>query len=162
MSLKEGISQCEAERRFWRRLELVEHLLPFLDLASTKELAGAHKLTRQILGRAINWNKVVKRTFPASKNINMIRRNLMEENDPILASERPKVRLLAQILRLVEDSEGPELEMNLLHTICGHYPSSRVCRAQLLLFADTPSVTLGLCPPGRGSECPRIKRAECS
>ena len=107
--------------------ELIEHLLPFLDLASTKELAGAHRRTRQILGTALNWDKMIKRTFPASENNNMIMRNqLMEENDdPILASERQKVRGCAQILRLalLEDSDGPQLEMNLLHTICGRYPN---------------------------------------
>ena len=90
---------------------MVEHLLPFLDLASTKELAEAHKLTRQILGRALNWDKMIKRTFPASENI----RGALEEGDLI------RVRLVAQILLLAEDADGPQLEMSLLHTICGRY-----------------------------------------
>ena len=115
MSLKEGFSECEAERKFWRLSELVENLLPFLDLTSTKELAEAHKLTRQILGRALNWDKMIKRTFPASENINRIR-GALEEGDLIL------VRLVAQILLLAEDTDRPQMERSLLHKICGRYP----------------------------------------
>ena len=116
MSLKEVISECEAERKVWRSPELVEHLLPFLDLASTKELAKAHQLTRQTLGRPLNWNKMMKRTF---------------REGPVLASERPKVQHSAQLLLLVEDSDEPHLQLNLLHTICRRFPNLGVDKVTL-------------------------------
>ena len=54
-----------AEKKFWRTRELVENaLLPFLDLESVEQLAKAHDLTVEILGKTFTWNKLVKRTFP--------------------------------------------------------------------------------------------------
>ena len=123
MSLKEVISECEAERKVWRSPELVEHLLPFLDLASTKELAKAHQLTRQTLGRPLNWDKMMKRTFREGVDINDEENDDIREDDPVLASERPKVQLSAQLLLLVEDSDESHLQLNLLHTICRRFPN---------------------------------------
>ena len=36
----------------WKAPELVEKILLFLDLVSTKQLARVHKLTRKVLGKA--------------------------------------------------------------------------------------------------------------
>ena len=63
--------KCEAATLFWGTPELVEHLLPFLDADSTKELAEAHHLTRQILGKALIWGRLTKRTFPLGKNFHL-------------------------------------------------------------------------------------------
>ena len=62
-----SIQEFSAKRKFWGSPELMEHLLPFLDTSTTKQLAEAHKLTRRILGNALNWNKLIKRTFPHSR-----------------------------------------------------------------------------------------------
>ena len=45
-----------AEKKFWGSPELVEKVLLLLDLASIKEMAEAHKLTRIILGGALVWD----------------------------------------------------------------------------------------------------------
>ena len=37
-----SLGEFDAEKKFWATPELVEKLLPLLDLASTKELAKAH------------------------------------------------------------------------------------------------------------------------
>ena len=58
---------------FWRTPELVEKLLPFLDLETTKQLAKAHELTLLILGKAFIWNKLAKRTFPVDENFDLKR-----------------------------------------------------------------------------------------
>ena len=50
---------CEnsgAEKKFWRMPEMVEMLLPFLDLESTSILAQCHELTRQVLQGSYVWN----------------------------------------------------------------------------------------------------------
>ena len=99
---------------------MVENLLSFLDLASTFELAKAQKRTRQILGRQFNFDKMIKRSFPASENTEE-NCNAAKESDPDLAFAKPNVALVAQILRLVEDSDGPE--MGFLHTIIKRYPN---------------------------------------
>ena len=60
MSLGQDAAEFGAERKFWATSELVEKLLRHLDLASTKELAASHNMTRQILGRPFHWNKLIK------------------------------------------------------------------------------------------------------
>ena len=53
--------------QFWETPELVERVLPYLDLTSTKMLAKAHKLTRLILKRAFAWHKLVRRVMPENE-----------------------------------------------------------------------------------------------
>ena len=57
MPFGEDLVEFDAEKKFWERPELVENLLLFLDLASTKELAKSHWLTRQILGNVFSWKQ---------------------------------------------------------------------------------------------------------
>ena len=47
--------------------ELMEKLLLFLDAVSTWNLAEAHDLTFNILGKAFSWDKLVKRMLPVWK-----------------------------------------------------------------------------------------------
>ena len=47
--------------------ELMEMLLLFLDAVSTWNLAEAHDLTFNILGKAFSWDKLVKRMLPVWK-----------------------------------------------------------------------------------------------
>ena len=46
---KMSSGKTEAERKFWRIPELVETLLPFLDVKSILSLAQCHQLTLNIL-----------------------------------------------------------------------------------------------------------------
>ena len=110
----EGIGAVDAERKFWATPELVEKLLPFLDLESIKQLAKSHKLTRQILGKSFIWNQLIKRIFLKDHNIDP--QCIPVEGDAVLASEIQK--LLSEILSLSEDSDRSQLGMDLIHTIC--------------------------------------------
>ena len=58
------LGQSEASKKFWRSPELVEKLLPFLDLETTLNLARTHKMTRDILQKSYIWNKLVRRSCP--------------------------------------------------------------------------------------------------
>ena len=89
MSLGQGL----AERKVWATPELVANLLPFLDLASIKKLAESHRLTRQILGGAFVWNKLMKRTFLGSGNIDVDPECLPKKDDLHLASVHYGLRL---------------------------------------------------------------------
>ena len=122
MPVQEGIDELSRERKFWRTPELVEKLLAFLDLASIKELAKSHKLTRQILGNSFVWNRLIKKIFPKDHNIDPDDSNFPEEDDAVLASEMGKARLLTEILSLSEDSDRSQLGKDLLHTICKRHP----------------------------------------
>ena len=114
----EGIGAVDAERKFWATPELVEKLLPFLDLESIKQLAKSHKLTRQILGKSFIWNQLIKRIFLKDHNIDP--QCIPVEGDAVLASEIQK--LLSEILRLSEDSDRSQLRMDLVHRICKRHP----------------------------------------
>ena len=112
-----------AEKRFWATPELVENLLPFLDLASVKELAEANQLTRTILSGAFVWKKLIEKTFPEGGNNDVDHGQMPSEDDLHLVSVRPKARLLSQILKTMGDSCIIHLrERDLLHTICERYP----------------------------------------
>ena len=121
-----GIGGVDAEREFWGTPELVENLILYLDLASIKQLAESHKLTRKILGKTFTWNKLIKRIFPEVTNIDLHYSTWPREDDAILptflASERTRGRLLAGILSLSEDSDRSQLGMDLFHAICKRYP----------------------------------------
>ena len=59
----------EAERKVWQTPELIEGLLPFLDPASTLELALAHKKTRSILKGSRVWKSLIKRSSPVDLDV---------------------------------------------------------------------------------------------
>ena len=107
----------DAARMFWSTPELVEQLLPFLDAGSTNQLAEAHQLTLQILGKALTCHKLTKRTFPVEKNLHL------DQDVTLLASEKAKARTLAGILSMIPSSQRPELEVGLLHAICNRFPA---------------------------------------
>ena len=118
MSFEKGIFGDDAEDIFWGTPELVQKLLSYLDLTSIRHLAESHKVTRRILRNTFTWNRLLKRIFPEDEVIN-IWNSFISEDETVLASERPKARLLAQILTLMKSSQRrDQLEMELLHIIC--------------------------------------------
>ena len=105
---------------FWRTPELVENLLPFLDLETTKQLAKAHELTLLILGKAFIWNKLAKRTFPVVENFDLV------EEDTFLASEKSKAGILVDLLRMIKGAQQPQLKEDLVHAIVNRFPADPV------------------------------------
>ena len=116
MSLEDG-----AERKFWETPEFREKLYPYLDLGSMMNLAECHKLTRDSLKKALIWNRLINRTVP--ENIYM-GDWWPTKDDEHLASERPRIRHLARILSLIQDSPGAQLETDLIHAVTARYPVS--------------------------------------
>ena len=111
--------------KFWMTPELFSKLFPYLDLKSIKNLAEYHALTRKILRNAFTWNKLIKRTFPEDSEVNVKPYGVPYEYDELLASEKPKAKLLAEILSLILEYPGSwVLEMDLIHHVCQRYPQS--------------------------------------
>ena len=109
--------------KFWETPELVEKLLPYLDLSTTKLLAESHKLTRKILKKAVNWNKLIQRILPLEDRVPFLvdwsfgsPLPSEDEGDPLLASEKQKAKILAEILTLINGDSAAELV--LFHAIC--------------------------------------------
>ena len=119
MSLVGGFAWDDrAVRQFWETPDLVEKLLPYLDLTSTKLLAESHKLTRQMLRKAFIWKKLIQRMLPREEKINfpcdIFGMPLPFEDDPLLESERQKAKILAEILTLIKGGSLAQFELALV------------------------------------------------
>ena len=120
---QENRASCSREM-FWMTPELASNLFPYLDLMSIKHLAEFHELTRKIFRNAFTWNKLIKRTFPDDVEVNVKPYGVPFESDKHLVSEKPKAKLLADILSLIQNSPGSQLEVDLIHFVCQRYPQS--------------------------------------
>ena len=90
-----------AVKKFLETPELVEKLLPYLDLASTKHLAESHKLTRKILRNELTWSKLIQRFLPGEEKTNF-HVDDPSDDDPLFASEKQKAKTLAEMLTLMK------------------------------------------------------------
>ena len=111
------LGQCEAAKKFWETPELVEKLLPFLDLGAILHLAKTNKMTRDILQKSCIWNQLVRRSCP------MRLEHFSEENGFLRKEElQPgfdRVRGLVAILKLLKDPMT--LLLDLLDVICERF-----------------------------------------
>ena len=104
--------------KFWETPELVEMLLPFLDVKTTQNLAQSHLLNIQILQGSLVWNKLIRRTVPSDQNL--LELPWQQRETPIL-TRKFKLAPLIQILKMMKDQKPSELD--LLNLICERYPS---------------------------------------
>ena len=124
-----GGDETAAVEQFWETSDLVETLLPYLDLNSTKQLVVSHKLTRQMLRKAFIWRKLVQRMLPTTEEkinfcCDIFGMPFSFEDDPLLESERQKAKILAETLTLVKVDSLTELELVLvlIHAIVERNP----------------------------------------
>ena len=109
---------------FFETPELVEKLLPFLDLKSTLHLARTHVLTQNILAGSRIWNKLVRRTRLQDGGDLGLDQDFGLGVD--LNEKMDVVRHLVAILKLMKD---PKANMrDLLETICKRCPPDEVFR----------------------------------
>ena len=95
--------------KFWQIPELIEKLLPNIDLKSTLHLAQAHVMTQDILQRRCIWNKLLKRSFFERGN----------PCQPEMPQKIDVVKDLVTILKLM--SEPNVLLLDLLDVICERF-----------------------------------------
>jgi len=96
--------QYEAMYMFLNSPELLEKLLPYLDLGSTLSLAIAHKMIRRVLEGSLAWNKLLMRCSPLD--------------------QVEKVQDLTEILELLKEPKSKMLD--LLDAICEQSFSSEL------------------------------------
>ena len=115
--------KTEAERKFWGSPELVDTLLPFLDVKSILCLAECHQLTLKTLQGTSVWKKLVKRTCP--ETVQIVRAHPLDHDYSLgvrerLAPERLQLVHLVGILKMVED---PKAHLKaLLDLVCERFP----------------------------------------
>ena len=83
--------------KFWANEDLVEELLPFLDLPSTLALASVHSATASLLKRDILWKQLLHQTFKAKFEL--------------LVVWEDKVDLLITLIKQLDDDE-PEHQLH--------------------------------------------------
>ena len=91
-----AFSLYEAVKKFWETPELVEKLLPFLDLESTLSLAQCHKKIPRIFEGPCMWNQFIRRACPFT-----------DEWDGLQNSQNhfDRVRCLVAILKLMKNPD---------------------------------------------------------
>ena len=109
----------DSARKFWKMPELVEKLLPFLDLESTLHLAQTHELTQDILQGSFAWNKLIRRSRLQDGGS-------LGEDAGLLEEKIDAVKLLVAILKLMKDPKANMLD--LLDTVCTRCPPDIVSR----------------------------------
>ena len=111
------LGQCEAAKIFWRTPELVEKLLPFLDLDSTLHLAQTHRVTKELLNKSFVWNKLIRRSCPSHDGKDF------HDFTPSHDEKMSTVLRLVSILKLVKTPKV--LVMDLLELICARFERIR-------------------------------------
>ena len=112
-----------AEMKFWRTPELVEKLLPHLNLESTLALAQSHQLTRSLLQGTSIWNKLIRRNCPFAVKIkpsDLPNPDLRLSIPPEMQVKIAVVKSIVEILKLMEDPEEALL-LDLLDVICERF-----------------------------------------
>ena len=108
---------------FWRTPELVENLLPYLNLESTSALAKSHGMTRSLLQGTSIWNKLIRRNCPFAVKVkpsDLPNPDLRLSIPPAMQVKIAVVKLLVEILKLMEDPEEALL-LDLLDLICKRF-----------------------------------------
>ena len=83
------LSQVRMEK-FWSSEDLVEELLPFLDLHSIVALASVHDLTRAVIHRDVVWQGVLLKAFKTKSEL-------------VVQEWEEKVDLLMDLINLMSD-----------------------------------------------------------
>ena len=111
------------ENKFWRNPNLVLHLLPFLDVASTLALASAHPLSCDLLGRSSTWKKFLERGRVTQERL-VACTSVEEYCDEMLEMGEELEKVHSVLLLLDPDENGrPDLELEVLKSICQRFPS---------------------------------------
>ena len=112
------------ENKFWRSPDLVLQLLPFLDVPATLALASAHPLACDLLARISTWRKFLERTRVSQERL--VACNSVEEYcDEMLDMGEDLDNLDSLLLLLDPESLRPELDLEVLQTICRRFPASK-------------------------------------
>ena len=99
----------DASQQIWMSEDLLEHLLPMLDLPTMKNLASANPLAVSVLSRPLMWRRILKRTTEDGH----------WQNDE-LESFRQDAPMIADLLKMLEDQQSRLNE--LLDYACEAFP----------------------------------------
>ena len=101
-------AEMDASQQFWVSEDLLEHLLPMLDLPTLAAIASVNPLVVSLLSRPSMWCQLLKRTcqFPYAEEYDGVAGWTQEEYSSILL----KAPMIANILNMMECQESRLLE----------------------------------------------------
>ena len=94
--------------KFWSSEDLVEELLPFLDLPSISALASVHPLTLALIERDVIWQAILVKTFK-------------DKSELLVVQWEEKIDLL---MELVQGDPDDQMLQSLIQHICKNFPPS--------------------------------------
>ena len=118
---------CEAVKVVLGTTELVEKLLPYLDLETTFNLAQTHKLTREVLQKRSIWRKLIRRGchYDEEQNFYNYERDFFNYVPPHLA----KIAQLKKLIKILQLFKSPEAHLlDLLELVCERFKTLRRLR----------------------------------
>ena len=121
------LGQCEAVKVVLGTTELVEKLLPYLDLETTFNLAQTHKLTREVLQKRSIWRKLIRRGchYDEEQEFYNHERDFYNCVPPHLA----KIAQLKKLVEILKLFKSPEAHLvDLLELVCERFKTLRRLR----------------------------------
>ena len=115
----------KAGQKFWGTPELVEKILPFLDLTSTLSLVQSKVMSRKILQGGIVWNRLIRRSSPLDELA------VVAKLVQILKLMKEPTTLMLDLLDLICESRVGDRMINLFGTVqmsCPRHPNSHLVR----------------------------------
>ena len=106
----------DASQQFWMSEDLLEHLLPMLDLPTLVNFASANTLAVSVLSRPPMWGQFLKRTYQPTK----CEQKEWEWEENEIKRFQQKAPLIAHLLKMMEHQK-PRLIQFLDH-ICQDFP----------------------------------------
>ena len=121
------LGQCEAVKVVLGTTELVEKLLPYLDLETTFNLAQTHKLTREVLQKRSIWRKLIRRGchYDEEQEFYNHERDFYNYVPP----HHTKTAQLKKLIKVLQLFKSPEAHLlDLLELVCERFKTLRRLR----------------------------------
>ena len=118
---------CEAVKVVLGTTELVEKLLPYLDLETTFNLAQTHKLTREVLQKRSIWRKLIRRGchYDEEQDFYNHERDFYNYVPP----HHTKIAQLKKLVEILKLFKSPEAHLlDLLELVCERFKTLRRLR----------------------------------
>ena len=121
------LRQCEAVKVVLGTTELVEKLLPYLDLETTFNLAQTHKLTREVLQKRSIWRKLIRRGCHYDEEQDFY--NHERDFDNYVPPHLAKIAQLKKLVEILQLFKSPEAHLlDLLELVCERFKTLRRLR----------------------------------
>ena len=112
-------TKMDASQQFWMSEDLLEQLLPMLDLSTTVAFASVNSLALSVLFRPLKWRRFLKRSFKPTGSFRQEFRNAHMITDLLEMANSKESRLLGS--KAARESQSLQL-LDFVDHICQVFP----------------------------------------